>query len=74
MRSRIRSGSHLDPSIYGWVRQDTGEEAISLVKYSKLKKENEELRRLIGDSHSKRAGKKELIWSKQVSTIKQLLK
>lgn len=38
-----------DKSIYGWIRQDTGEEVISLVKYSKLKRENEELKRIIGE-------------------------
>lgn len=38
-----------DKSIYGWMRQDTGEEVVSLAKYSKLKRENEELKRLIGE-------------------------
>lgn len=57
--SKVRAGEKVidlakqygvsDKSIYGWMRQDTGEEVISLVKYSKLKRENEELKRLIGE-------------------------
>ncbi len=38
-----------DKSIYTWLHQDTSEEVISLVKYNKLKRENEELKRLIGE-------------------------
>jgi transposase len=38
-----------DKSIYGWIHQDSGEDIVSLVKYSKLKRENEELKRLIGE-------------------------
>lgn len=38
-----------DKSIYTWLRQDTGEEVISVLKYNKLKRENEELKRLIGE-------------------------
>lgn len=37
-----------DKSIYTWVRQDTGEEVVSVLKYNKLKRENEELKRLLG--------------------------
>ena len=36
-------------TIYGWLRIDLGEEVISILKYNKLKKENEELKRLIGE-------------------------
>ena len=38
-----------DKTIYTWLRQDTGEEVVSWVKYHKLKRENEELKRLIGE-------------------------
>ena len=38
-----------DKSIYTWLRQTTGEEVISVVKYNKLKRENEELKRLVGE-------------------------
>ncbi len=38
-----------DKSIYLWLRQDTGEEVISVLKYNKLKRENEELKRLLGE-------------------------
>lgn len=38
-----------DKSIYGWLRQDTGEEVISILKYHKLKRENEELKKIIGE-------------------------
>jgi len=38
-----------DKSIYNWLHQDTSEELISVVKYNKLKRENEELKRLIGE-------------------------
>lgn len=37
-----------DKSIYTWIRQDTGEEVVSLLKYNKLRRENEELKRLLG--------------------------
>lgn len=37
-----------DKSIYTWIRQDTGEEVVSVLKYNKLKRENEELKRLLG--------------------------
>ncbi|QPC82043.1 transposase [Phototrophicus methaneseepsis] len=36
-------------SIYGWLRQDSGETVISVLEYNKLKRENEELKRLIGE-------------------------
>ena len=35
-------------TIYGWLTKDSGEEAISVPKYNKLKRENEELKRIIG--------------------------
>jgi transposase-like protein len=36
-------------TIYGWLRQDTGEDVVSILQYNKLKRENEELKRLIGE-------------------------
>lgn len=36
-------------SIYGWLRQDSGEGVVSVLDYNKLKRENEELKRLIGE-------------------------
>lgn len=38
-----------DKTIYYWLRADTGEEVISIVKYNKLKRENDELKRLLGE-------------------------
>ena len=38
-----------DKSIYVWLHKDTSEEVVSAVKYNKLKRENEELKRLIGE-------------------------
>ena len=35
-------------TIYGWLTTDSGEEIISVLKYNKLKRENEELKRIIG--------------------------
>lgn len=37
-----------DKTIYYWLRQTTGEDIVSAVKYNKLKRENEELKRLLG--------------------------
>jgi transposase-like protein len=36
-------------TIYGWLRQDSGEGVISVLDYNKLKRENDELKRLIGE-------------------------
>jgi len=36
-------------TIYYWLRTDTGEEVVSVLKYNKLKRENEELKRLVGE-------------------------
>lgn len=35
-------------TIYGWLTRDTDEEVISVLKYNKIKRENEELKRIIG--------------------------
>ena len=38
-----------DKTIYYWLRTDTGEEVVSLIRYNKLKRENEELKRIVGE-------------------------
>ena len=38
-----------DKTIYYWLRQSTGEQVVSIVQYNKLKRENEELKRLLGE-------------------------
>lgn len=38
-----------DRTIYTWLQRDSGDEVISPLKYHKLQKENEELKRLIGE-------------------------
>jgi uncharacterized protein YjcR len=36
-------------TIYAWLRQDSGEGVVSVLEYNKMKRENEELKRLIGE-------------------------
>lgn len=36
-------------TIYGWLSKDSGEDVISVLKYNKLKRENQELKRLLGE-------------------------
>lgn len=38
-----------DKTIYTWLRIDTGENVVSVVQYNKLKRENEELKKLVGE-------------------------
>ncbi|MGH2613306.1 MAG: transposase [Rhabdochlamydiaceae bacterium] len=38
-----------DKTIYYWLRQSTGEDVVTYVKYNKLKRENEELKKLLGE-------------------------
>ncbi|PIR79368.1 MAG: hypothetical protein COU26_01390 [Candidatus Levybacteria bacterium CG10_big_fil_rev_8_21_14_0_10_36_30] len=38
-----------DKTIYTWLRQDTQEPVVSVVQYNKLKRENEELKKLVGE-------------------------
>lgn len=57
--SKVRAGEKVaalakqyglsDKTIYGWLRADTGEEVVSVLKYNKLKRENQELKWLIGE-------------------------
>ena len=34
---------------YGWLSKESGEDFVSVIKYNKLKRENEELKKLIGE-------------------------
>ena len=36
-------------TVYAWLRADSGEKVISVIKFNKLKRENKELKRLIGE-------------------------
>lgn len=36
-------------TIYGWLRVDGNDDVISVLKYNKLKRENEELKWLLGE-------------------------
>lgn len=36
-------------TIYTWLRADTGEQVVSIVQYNRLKRENEELKKLVGE-------------------------
>ena len=57
--SKVRAGNRVallakqygmsDKTIYGWIRKSTGEDVVSVLKYNKLKRENAELKRLIGE-------------------------
>jgi transposase-like protein len=38
-----------DKSIYTWLSKTTGEQVVSIVQYNRLKRENEELKRLLGE-------------------------
>jgi len=36
-------------TIYTWLTNNSGEDTISVLKYNKLKRENEELKKLLGE-------------------------
>lgn len=38
-----------DNTIYTWLHKETGEQLVSIVQYNRLKRENEELKRLLGE-------------------------
>lgn len=38
-----------DKSIYTWLHQETGDTVVSIVQHNRLKRENEELKKLIGE-------------------------
>jgi len=57
--SKVKSGEKVtdlakqygisDNTIYNWLHKETGDQIVSVVQYNKLKRENEELKRLIGE-------------------------
>ena len=57
--SKVKSGERVidlahqyavsDKSIYTWLHKDTGDQVVSIVQYNRLKRENEELKKLIGE-------------------------
>ena len=57
--SKVKSGEKVSSTaeqygvssktIYTWLSKEVGEELVSPLKYNKLKRENEELKRLIGE-------------------------
>ena len=49
MRILLASMGFSDKSIYTWLPQDTGEQVVSIIQYNRLKRENEELKKLIGE-------------------------
>ena len=38
-----------DKSIYTWLHHESGDQVVSIVQYNRLKRENEELKKLIGE-------------------------
>lgn len=36
-------------TIYTWLRTETAEQVVSIIQYNRLKRENEELKRLVGE-------------------------
>ena len=38
-----------DKTIYTWLHKQTGDQVVSSVKYNRLKRENEELKKLLGE-------------------------
>lgn len=57
--SKVKSGEKVvdlarqygvsDKSIYTWLHLETGDQVVSIVQYNRLKRENEELKKLIGE-------------------------
>jgi TusA-related sulfurtransferase len=57
--SKVKSGERVmvladqygisDKCIYNWLHRETGDQIVSIVQYNKLKRENEELKKLIGE-------------------------
>lgn len=57
--SKVRLGEKVVPTaeqygvssktVYTWLSKEVGEKLVSPLKYNKLKRENEELKRLIGE-------------------------
>ena len=38
-----------DKSIYTWLHKETGDQVVSIVQYNRLRRENAELKKLIGE-------------------------
>ena len=38
-----------DKSIYTWLHKETGDQVVSIVQHNRLKRENDELKKLIGE-------------------------
>ena len=38
-----------DKSVYTWLHPETGDQVVSIIQYNRLKRENEELKKLIGE-------------------------
>lgn len=36
-------------TIYGWLRHSSGDDVVTILEYNKLRRENEELKRLVGE-------------------------
>ena len=57
--SRVKNGEKVtdlakqyavsDKSIYTWLHMETGDKVVSTIQHNKLKRENEELKKLIGE-------------------------
>ena len=57
--SKVKSGEKVtdlarqyavsDKSIYTWLHMETGDTVVSIIQHNKLKRENEELKKLIGE-------------------------
>jgi transposase-like protein len=57
--SKVKSGQRVvelarqygvsDKSIYTWLHKETGDQVVSIVQYNRIKRENEELKKLIGE-------------------------
>jgi len=57
--SKVKSGEKVvdlarqygvsDKSVYTWLHLETGDQVVSVVQYNRLKRENEELKKLIGE-------------------------
>lgn len=38
-----------DNTVYTWIHKETGDHIVSIVQFNKLKRENEELKKLLGE-------------------------
>jgi len=49
VRDLARQYGVSDKSIYTWLHKETGDQVVSIIQYNRLKRENEELKKLIGE-------------------------